>query len=257
MLETDPEGVPINLELGRERGSITVQSMEEDLRVILSPEHSYLLFTLKDPHSDEDTKVALTGIFGTRIGSHIADQLAGADWQIIVTVVYRQIQSFDRIGELLITDHETLSSNAGSQIEDAIQIHRPHALPMFTERKYARELVSLFPNVVSRAQALQLLPAAEKAHRNVLAFLKEASRCFIYGQSLASIFLCRSAIEAAFEDRLIKDGHGKEVAEISKDKIVTLLEISKKKALIDQVIFDQADDIRTAFPGFPSGFRFP
>src|SRR5437763_1544031 len=69
MLETDPEGVAINLELGRERGSITVQSMEEDLRVILSPEHSYLLFTLKDPHSDEDTKVALTGIFGTRIGS--------------------------------------------------------------------------------------------------------------------------------------------------------------------------------------------
>ena len=258
VLETDSEGVPINLEVGREHGAISVESMEEDLRATLLPEESYLLFALKDPHSDEDTKVALTEILGTKIGWHIADQLLGADWGKIVTLVYWQIRRFgESIGEILIRDREGISSNAGSELEDSIQINRPDALPMFTERKYARELVSLFPNMVSRGETLRLLPAVEAGPKNLATLLKEASRCFIYGHFLASLFLCRSAIETALEDRLKKGGHGKEVAEISRDKIVTLLEISQKKGLIDQVIFRQADDIRKLANPAIHGSRLP
>jgi hypothetical protein len=74
--------------------------------------------------------------------------------------------------------------------------------------------------------------------------LGEASRCFIYGQFLASILLCRSAIVAAAEDRLRKKGFGREVDQVRQDFLKNVLKLALNKGPLDETIWKAADEIR-------------
>ena len=91
---------------------------------------------------------------------------------------------------------------------------------------------------------LRLLPARSKVPEHVRRYLAEASRCFIYGQFLACLFLCRSAIISATEDRLRAKGFACELDALSKDKLKNTLELAHDRGVLDDVAWKQADDIR-------------
>jgi len=118
------------------------------------------------------------------------------------------------------------------------------ALPLFTARKYAKEIRNLFPKIVRRAGSLRLLPAAKEVPEYVCRCLIEASRCYIYGRFLASLFLCRSALEESVKDVLRKKGYEKDMAAMKDEGLKGILRLARDKGLMDEALHNQADDIR-------------
>jgi hypothetical protein len=133
----------------------------------------------------------------------------------------------------------------------------PEALPVFAARKYAREFVNLFPKMAKRAELLKLLPVSKGLPQHLLRYLIEASRCFIYGQFLACLVLCRSAIENAIETRLSETGYGNEVANVTRDKLINLLTLALDKRLVNESTYLEADQIRTLANHAIHGTRIP
>ncbi len=154
----------------------------------------------------------------------------------------------------LVRKRETFDTTAAVGLEASIG---SAPLRHSTAETYATELLKLFPQMVTRAESLRILPASEKVPDFVNRYLGEASRCYIYGQFLASLFLCRSAIVEAVEDRLRQKGYGKDVDAIKGEWLKAVLKLAVDKGLLDDVIYRQADDIRILGNNAIHGTKLP
>jgi hypothetical protein len=150
-----------------------------------------------------------------------------------------------------------VGTEVGSQFETSIE----HAEPGFLERAvaecYAEELKDLFPGMIRRAESLRVLPAGQAAPPEADGYLVEASRCFVYGHLLAALFLCRSALEAALQERLKGRGYGDHFIRVKASKLEAMLELAHKDGLLDDVLFAQATTIRRASNAAIHGDRIP
>ncbi len=113
---------------------------------------------------------------------------------------------------------------------------------------YARRLGRLFPRMVERAETLRVLPAQEPVPGEVQDYLREASRCYIYGQFIACLIVCRSAIEFAIGDCLRRHGKGKELEELrmgKKDSLENMIDLGRKElSWTLRPTLDDSDQVR-------------
>ena len=113
---------------------------------------------------------------------------------------------------------------------------------------YGRELARLFPKMVRRAGRLQVLAASESAPDQVQEYLKEATKCFIYGRYIACLIVCRAAVEFGVRDFLIRSGRRKELEawrigkKESLEDMIKLCRTSARWGL--QPTLDHADEVR-------------
>jgi hypothetical protein len=71
---------------------------------------------------------------------------------------------------------------------------------------YAAWLGKRYPAMIDRAEKLNAIPAREKVSEAVQRYLIEASKCYIFGQYIACLLVCRSALIFSLEDYLIREG---------------------------------------------------
>lgn len=113
---------------------------------------------------------------------------------------------------------------------------------------YGRELARLFPKMVRRAGKLRVLAASESVPDEVQEYLKEATKCFIYGQYTACLIVCRAAVEFGVRDFLIRSGKRKELEALrigKKDSLEEMIKLSRTSAArgLHQIL-DDANDVR-------------
>jgi hypothetical protein len=239
------KGEVLKAELNPEYGIISIELMEKGLRSVLSAEQASVLFALKDEHTEEDVKKAMIRLFDPKLGPLLSDRLIGADWSAVVTLVYEQsISLWESLGKAMAKDRETFGTVTRAQFEATAESRNPRALLYESARKYAQEFITLYPKVVDRAATLRIVGTARKVPSHVERHMLEASRCFVYGQFLGCLILCRSAIEAATENQLRDKGHGTKVNQVTKDWLKGLLLLARDNGLLDYDEWNWADSIR-------------
>jgi hypothetical protein len=76
--------------------------------------------------------------------------------------------------------------------------------------------------MIQRAGQLRALSAADQPPTDVQSYLQEATRCYIWGFYVASLMLCRSAIEFAIRERLRNHGKSEKLLQLEQSREDTL-----------------------------------
>jgi len=179
----------------------------------------------------------------------LAEKLGGATWEELVRwldyiyeAAWEGEGEWEGIGPRLARTREGFGTASDAYMEKLIHSTQPESVRMILEKKYARDLIKLFPKIVNRADSdlRRLLVSSLEPSDLVRRYLNEAMRCYIYGQFLGSLLVCRAAIEASLEDRL----PATEVQNIEKDKLMTLIDRARKNRLLDDALQKWAHEVR-------------
>jgi len=249
---------PLYIELGTQVGNGASRSATEIEGILeklfqkpelYPPETSAAFSALKKEHTQERLAAFLGRLVNIPMESHFAlSELKEANWEKILiwvdSYIARGAYLEGKIAEPVVKQLVGFSSPSLRQIEHFLDSGSTGLFSLYTVRKYADELKDHFPLIVERAERLRLIPASKNVPDNVRRYLEEATRCCIYGHFLASLLLCRSAIEAATKDRLTKCGFEHEVRAIRQDPLKSILKLAFDKDLMDEALWKQADDIR-------------
>ncbi|MCH8268703.1 MAG: hypothetical protein IH846_14400 [Acidobacteria bacterium] len=262
----DSKGQIKSVELDPDHGITPWQAIEKGLEAGLSDQNRAALFSLKDGYTLESLTSAMTTLFGEVAGPNIAERLAGATWEEIVTyvdgifkIVWDGEGKWEGIGPRLARTREGFGTISDAKMEELVKSTQPESLRMYLEKKYARDLIKLFPNIVNRADSdlVRMLRSTLEPSDLVKRYLSEAVSCYIYGQFFGALFVCRAAIEASVEERLREKGYGPEVDGIKKDKLKSLIQIARDKRLLDRDAYEWADKVRWLANGTMHGNILP
>jgi len=228
---------------------LDTEFLEGLFKEILPPEQSEAILSLKECRSREDIDRVLRLVFPSEIAARGVEELEGADWPEIVAYVGEQVKFLrfhigQKIAEVLVKEREGFSTPFGRDAERFLEERVPEGLAAMPATKYARDFREVFPEMVKRATApgFRLLSASREVPVSLQRYLIEASRCYIYGHFLASLIVCRSAIEEAVKQRLKDIGKQEEIKK--DDSLFKLLPVAKQEGLLDKTRYDQADNIR-------------
>jgi len=245
--------------------------IEAKLLAGMSTEYRAAFLPLKEGYTQETLTVAMAKLFpsgGPRVAERFAERLAGATWEELVrwldyiyTAAWEGEGEWEGMGPRLARAREGFGNFSDAAVEKLIQSSQPESLRMYIEKKYARDLIKLFPKFVDRADLdlRRLLKANLEPPNPVKRLLNEAVRCYIYGQFLGSLCVCRAAIEAGIEDRLRTEGWGVDVENINtkEGKLFKLIELAGEKRLLDHDGKKWAHDVRTLCRDAIHGVRLP
>jgi hypothetical protein len=78
----------------------------------------------------------------------------------------------------------------------------------------------------------------------VAEYVREASRCYLYGFFSATLILCRSCIESGVEERLVQKGLRQELNAVGFNKVQAMLGLALNSGVLDDLTFAMANDIR-------------
>lgn len=117
--------------------------------------------------------------------------------------------------------------------------------PAYASSRYAREFRQLFPEVVRRARSLPAAPVVAELPEYVKRFLVEAARCLLYGQFLATLFLCRSALGEAAAVTLRKRGHATQAGPSKEEGLRGIFLMAHRHGILDSTQHRQAEEIRS------------
>lgn len=164
----------------------------------------------------------------------IGVELSISNRRKVVTQIFRR-------REILASDDEL---NKERTLLAADEENVPAELRAF----YGRELARLFPKMIRRAGKLQVLAASESVPDQVQEYLKEATKCFVYGRYIACLIVCRAAVEFGVKDFLIRSGKTKELEALrigkkdSLEEMIKLCRTSAGRGL--HPILDDANEVR-------------
>jgi predicted RNA-binding Zn-ribbon protein involved in translation (DUF1610 family) len=109
---------------------------------------------------------------------------------------------------------------------------------------YTRDFLTRVGKLVERTMLLNdVMESKAKPERGVTLYLREATRCYVFGFWDSSVALSRAAIERALKDRL-KEKLGKNMPD--DDEMRQLLDYASKMRLIDNAHFTMANKVRLA-----------
>lgn len=249
---------PLQLELGAEVGPGAARTTGEIERMLdklfrmpeyYPPETAAAFSALGKEH----TRQRLAQFLGLFVDVPVEADLAllelkEASWEDILIWIDSYITQGSylerKIAEPVVKQREGFSSPEMREMERHFDNGAPGLFSLYTVRKYASEFKEGFSGTVRRAELLRLIPAGNNVPDYVAAYMEEASRCFIHGHFVASLILCRSAMEAAAKGRLRDKGYARELREIKQDPLKSVLNLALEKRLIDKIIWRAADDIR-------------
>ncbi|MCI0724184.1 MAG: hypothetical protein L0338_35270 [Acidobacteria bacterium] len=175
---------------------------------------------------------------------------AKCDYRNFLTRCFLAIGSKDRERLMqLPVRRERLAENRFAEDEgDLLREFGQDAISDAVVCYYARILGKRFPRMVKRAEELRVLPAVRKVPEAVNEYLREATRCFVFGQFVASLVLCRTAIEIALTDFLDKHGKGRELQQLRDNRADTLravIDLARSCAPRRMLAsLDDADEVR-------------
>lgn len=242
------------------------ERIEAAVEAGLFEENRAAFFSLKEGYTQESLTHAMTTLFGEGAGPNIAERLAGATWEELVRWVHYIFTAacegegnWEGIGPKLARMREGFGTISDAKMEELVKSTQPESLRMYLEKKYARDLIKLFPNIVNRADSdlVRMLRSTLEPSDLVKRYLSEAVSCYIYGQFFGALFVCRAAIEASVEERLREKGYGPEVDGIKKDKLKSLIQIASDKRLLDRDAYEWADKVRWLANGTMHGNILP
>jgi hypothetical protein len=248
----DNEGSLQALELDPDCGVPSTDKIEEDLKAILPWERLEKLFALRDHRTPEQVLEALTEFpfLPSVIGAPLVlppDELSRATWSEIVSSAYWSLRRFSEIfNRSIIASRIGLGDPIVAELESGMQWMRPDALPVAAAQYVAYEMSELYPAVAERLRAFQITPVSQAVPKNVAQYAREASRCYLYGFFSACWALCRSCVESGIEERLVHKGLTKELRGISYSKVQEMLKLALKSGVLDSLVYEMANDIRTS-----------
>jgi len=159
--------------------------------------------------------------------SHLETQ----DYVMIITELYEEISK--AVTEKVKTIFQARVSLSGADVEriehQFLTVNSPDEQSDRLAGAVALRLSRVFPKLVHRTEQLRLLPVDMNAPDEVRRYLAEATWCFIYGQFVACLIVCRSAIELALRDCLVRYGKRKELAILPTNQLWDLLALAKKE----------------------------
>lgn len=248
---------PFYVELGTEVGPGASRTAEEIERMLekffrmpehYPPETGAVFLALKKEQTRERLAEFLEQFVDVPVEADLALlELKEASWEEILIWIDSYIAQGPylerKVGELVVERREGFSSPGAREMEAAVDTCPGEFLSLYVVRKYAAEFKERFPHMIERGQELRLIPAGKGVPDHIRHYLEEASRCFIYGHFLASLLVCRSAIEAAAKDRLRDNRYERELSEVE-DSLKSILDLALEKGLIDKIIWGAAQDIR-------------
>ena len=113
-------------------------------------------------------------------------------------------------------------------------------LEWFFDDCLSRLLVFEVPRMVSRALQLEPMSIEQSPGADENAYLREATRCYLYGLFNASVALSRSALEQAFSSKIPKLLQG-----AGEDTLLTLINTARSSILKQKPqICDRAHEVR-------------
>lgn len=246
---------PFYVELGTEVGpgaSHTAEEIEKMLDMVLRkppwpPKTAAAFLALKQEHTNERLAAFLKQLVNTPLEAEIAlSELREAKWEEILVWIDSYIAQRPylerKVGELIVEQREGFSSLGAREMESAIDSSSGEFLSLYVVRKYAQELKEAFPRMVERAQFLRLVPASKNVPNHVRRHLEEASRCYVYGNFLASLLLCRAAIEAATKDRLRARGFARDLIDLA--TLEAVLRLAFDKNVMDEATWQASEHVR-------------
>jgi hypothetical protein len=204
---------------------------------------------LRENCNFQTIKAAFVAVLGKNLGNLCSQQFedASPSYELVLACLYYQERaSIKNLQQLFVKKREGLGSGSGAL---AIESNaRPEATSVAVETYYSDEVARLFPRLIKRAEQLRLLPTEDEAPVDVQNYLKEASKCYIYGRFIACLVVCRSAIDFALRDRLVKRGHGSDLESLRSGRKDTLKEVislarSKFPSALGATL-DEADDVK-------------
>jgi hypothetical protein len=230
----------------------TLEEMERELCYGPDNRAEEPLRRLKEDCNPINIRDFFDAILGEKLGGKLAEQFSGVDltpahYKIVVTLGYRQLQNLTgSIQTLLTKGRESMSVDQLANLEGKAD---PRAVSVAVVTHYAKEISRLFPRMIKRAEILRIVSTKEKAPLNVRRYMEEATKCYIYGQFVACIIVCRSATEFALRDRLEASGkeHELRAMKIQKqDSLYGLIVFARKVFPSLKSTLDEADLIREA-----------
>jgi predicted RNA-binding Zn-ribbon protein involved in translation (DUF1610 family) len=108
---------------------------------------------------------------------------------------------------------------------------------------YTRDFLKRAGKIVERTMLLNAMESKANPDRGVTLYLREATRCYVFGFWDSSVALSRAAVERALKDRL-KEQLGKNMP--NDDEMKRLLDYAYKMRLIDGAHLTMANAVRVA-----------
>jgi len=224
---------------------IDLEVAEESFKTTFSDEQCRALFSLKRARTPEQISKVLHLLFPSEIAQRGTGELEGADWDSIVLFVLLELAAAaERFGKDFADQQETFTTRQTRDVEKAMRISASEFFVQMSALKYVNEFGTSLPEVVGRARGLRMVTPRRNVPDGVQKYLFAASRCYIYGQFLASLVLCRSAIEYSVKDALRKVHVGQDADGIDDFSVAKLLRLARQRRVLDIPRWEQADNIR-------------
>lgn len=258
--EWDTNGAPKTLEMDPRYGPVSTEEMEESLKATRDWAGLEDLAALRD-HLTPELISASEALEKEPLGLllHLGyvrrEDLLHADWPEIVASAYRGslrlhkdllLGTIDsRLGLARRTPLRDFSgSYSHAELEAAMQLLHPDALPRAVAEYVVREMSESFPGIVERLSTFQVTAVTDAVPAAVKQYAREACRCYLHGFFSASLILCRSCIESAIETKLDQKGLRKELDRLPFNKVQELLRLAVNSGVLDDLTRHLADEIR-------------
>lgn len=130
--------------------------------------------------------------------------IKGLDEEVVSALAGGPLQSV--FGRYLIQARKSLVSRGDVSAEQTFLATASDTVKDCIALACVAEFAGRFPRIVSRFERLRMLGANATFPVDVQRYLDEATRCFVSGEFIACLLICRSAIEFALRYRLEREG---------------------------------------------------
>jgi hypothetical protein len=151
--------------------------------------------------------------------------------------IHKFLKVFSReLGRHFIDMRQRLVPKEHAASESFLHEKHPEVIRNLITSEFLRRLGGTLPKLTSRSEQLRALSTESDVPKDVQLYLEEASQCYTYGQFIACLIVCRSAIEFALRDRLKQEDAIEKLIAYGRDRFSWTLKPT----------LDFADEVRIA-----------
>jgi hypothetical protein len=195
----------------------------------VEPDNPVACQLVEESWNDFWTKEFLRAVFTPPADAGFYEPLKGLSYEEVVSHVYDILN--ERVSEVFrkaVFEREHVTPEEARSRAALLTRDFLSGTPEILVDAYARRLAAQFPKMIRRAEKLEPLIAFKEVPKEIQDYLVEASKCYIAGQVIASVLVCRSIIQFAITDLLLKAGKKREIEQFDSDGKLTLESLSRR-----------------------------
>jgi hypothetical protein len=152
---------------------------------------------------------------------------------------YKLLDQLEQIMDAMISARERIQAVDYSDAEQSISARNPRFLQEQFDYQYTRRLLADVPRIVERTLRLSGLVAAGRSpSRKMEVYVREATRCYIFGLWAACVALSRAAVEHAIRERVADQLVG------SRKKLSEMIEGARRFGVLDRMQAELATRVK-------------